>query len=145
MSDIHGYNFPEGLLFHPDHTWVREEDDGSLTIGMTDFYVQNAGDTTFLDLPEEDDDIDQGETAGKIQSSKWVGRLVAPVSGEVIEINEDLEDDFMMINRDPYDSGWIMKVMPSDWESEKSELISDGETLRMFVEDEIRKLEEESG
>ncbi|HPQ40977.1 MAG TPA: glycine cleavage system protein H, partial [bacterium] len=71
MADIHGYNFPEGLFYHPDHTWVRQDSDGSVTIGMTDFYVQNAGDTTYIDLPDEDDEIEQGDTAGKIQSSKW--------------------------------------------------------------------------
>ncbi|MBN1297863.1 glycine cleavage system protein H [bacterium] len=145
MRQINGYLFPEGLYFHTDHTWVREEPDGSLTIGMTDFYVQNAGDTTYIDLPEEDDEIVQGETAGKIQSSKWVGKLVSPVSGTVRLINEDLEDDFMLINRDPYGAGWIMTIDPSDWDDEQHRLMSDESALNRFVEDEVRKLEADDG
>lgn len=141
MSEILGYNMPEELYYHKDHTWVRLEDDGNVTIGMTEFYVKLAGDTTYADLPEEDDELEAGETAGKIQSSKWVGKLISPLSGEVIEVNEDLEDDFMLINNDPYGDGWIMKLAPSDLESELEELIHGDEAVKAFIEKEKESAE----
>ncbi|MCD4655553.1 glycine cleavage system protein GcvH [bacterium] len=140
MDQILGYNMPLELYYHPEHTWVRQEENDVLVIGMTELYLQNAGDTTYIDLPEEDDEIEQGETAGKIQSSKWVGKLIAPVSGEVIEVNEDLEDDFMLLNQDPYGDGWIMKIKPSNWDDEKKELMFGTDDLNIFIEKEIDKL-----
>ena len=144
MSQIQGYNMPLELYYHPDHTWVKEEADGKLLIGMTELYLENAGDTTYIDLPEEDDEVEQGETAGKVQSSKWVGKLVAPVSGEITEINEDLEDDFMLLNEDPYGEGWIMRINPSDWDDEKESLIYGQEQVEAFVKIEIDKLDSDN-
>lgn len=141
MTQIQGYNMPLELYYHLEHTWIREEDD-YLVIGMTELYLENAGDTTYIDLPEEDDEVEQGETAGKIQSSKWVGKLIAPVSGEIIEVNEELEDDFMLLNNDPYGDGWIMKIEPSDWETEKQNLLHGTDQLQKFVSDEINKLDQ---
>jgi glycine cleavage system H protein len=114
MVKIGEYDFPDELYYHKEHAWVRIESDGTVIVGMNDFYQKSAGDTTYVDLPFEGDEIEQGETVGKIQSAKWVGKFVSPVSGEILEVNEDLEDDCMMINKSPYDQGWIMKVQPSD-------------------------------
>jgi len=141
MDQILGYNMPLKLYYHLEHTWIRVEESGVLVIGMTELYLQNAGDTTYIDLPEEDDEVEQGETAGKIQSSKWVGKLISPVSGEIVEINEELEDDFMILNEDPYGDGWIMKIEPSNWEEEKETLLFGVDDLTKFVEEEIRKLD----
>ena len=140
--EIKGYNMPDDLYYHKDHTWVRLEDDGTVTVGMTDFYIRLAGDTTYADLPEEDDEIEQGETAGKIQSSKWVGKLVAPLSGEIVEINEDLEDDFMLINKDPYGDGWIMKIQPSNLEEELAGLYHGEEAVTKFLDAEVAGLDD---
>ncbi len=142
MSKILGYNMPEELYYHKDHTWVRVEDDGKVTVGMTEFYVELAGDTTYADLPEEDDELEAGETAGKIQSSKWVGKLISPLSGEVVEVNEDLEDDFMLINNDPYGDGWIMKMEPSDLEDELENLVHGDDAVTEFIEREKKAAEE---
>jgi glycine cleavage system H protein len=144
MAMIKGYNMPDDLYYHKDHTWVRLDDDGIATVGMTDFYIKLAGDTTYADLPEEDDEVEQGETAGKIQSSKWVGKLVAPLSGEIVEINEDLEDDFMLINKDPYGDGWVMKIKPSNLEEELATLYHGEEAVTAFLEKEIEALDDKS-
>ncbi len=138
MREIKGYTMPEGLYYHRDHTWVRVNDDGTMTVGMTEFYGNMAGDTTYIDMPEEGDEVEQGETAGKIQSSKWVGKLGAPVSGEIVEINEDLEDDFTLINSDPYGAGWIMRIEPSDPEAELESLMSETAEIAAFLEAEIK-------
>jgi glycine cleavage system H protein len=141
MADIKGYNMPDELYYHKDHSWARV-DGSKVTVGMNDFFQQEAGDIVFVDLPEEEDDVSQGETCGKIQSRKWIGKLVAPVSGEIVEINEDLEEDTSLINTDPYGKGWILVIEASDLDSELGSLMQ-GEALVGFIEQEIKVAEEE--
>jgi|UniRef100_A0A7V3RFV7 glycine cleavage system H protein len=137
--EIKGYNMPEDLYYHEEDAWVRIESDGTVTIGMDDFYQKQAGDTTYVDLPFEGDTITQGETCGKIQSSKWVGKFVAPISGEIIAVNHELENDCRLINKDPYGAGWIIKVKPSNLEKELQNLAHGPEALKKFIEDHIAK------
>jgi len=141
MADIKGYNMPDELYYHKDHSWARV-DGSKVTVGMNDFFQQEAGDIVFVDLPEEEDEVSQGETCGKIQSRKWIGKLVAPVSGEIVEINEDLEEDTSLINTDPYGKGWILVIEASDLESDLGNLLQ-GESLVGFIEQEIKVAEEE--
>jgi len=122
MAKIEGYDLPDELYYHKDHAWVKVESDGNLRIGMNDFYQKSAGDTTYIDLPFEGDDVEQGETCGKIQSAKWVGKFVSPVSGEITEVNEELEDDCTLINKSSYDKGWIMVVKPSNLDEDMKNL-----------------------
>ena len=123
MAKIEGYDMPDDLYYHQDHTWVKFEPNGTVRIGMNDFYQKSAGDTTYIDLPFEGDEVTQGETCGKIQSAKWVGKFVSPLSGEISEVNEELEDDCTLINKDPYGDGWIMILEPSDLDQEIKKLI----------------------
>ena len=136
MGVYHGYEMPDGLHYHQGHAWVRAEGDGTVTVGMNDFYQRSAGDTTYIDLPFEGDDVTQGETCGKIQSAKWVGKFVAPLSGEVLAVNEALEDDPTLINTDPYGDGWIMRLRPSDLEGEKAALVT-GPAVAEWLKKEI--------
>jgi len=141
MADIKGYDFPDELYYHEEHSWARIEN-GKVTIGMNDMFQEEAGDIVFVDLPEEEDEVEQGEVCGKIQSRKWIGKLCAPVSGEIVEINEDLEDDTSLINEDPYQKGWILVIDPSDLENELKNLIH-GDAVKDFVDQEIKRTEEE--
>ncbi|HDR16675.1 MAG TPA: glycine cleavage system protein GcvH [Desulfobacteraceae bacterium] len=141
MTDIKGYNMPDGLYYHKDHAWARI-DGTKVTVGMNDFFQKEAGDIVFIDLPEEEDEVSQGEVCGKIQSRKWIGKLVAPVSGEIIEINEELEEDTSLINSDPYGEGWILVIEATDLENELKNLMQ-GEALTEFIEAEHRRAEEE--
>ncbi|MCK4614829.1 MAG: glycine cleavage system protein GcvH [Thermoplasmata archaeon] len=142
MAMIEGYNMPDELYYHKDHAWVRLESDGTVRVGMNDFYQKTAGDTTYIDLPFEGDDVSQGETCGKIQSAKWVGKFVSPLSGEIIEANEELEDDCTLINKDPYVEGWIMVLKPSDLDEELKELIH-GEDVKPWLLKEIEEAEKQ--
>jgi glycine cleavage system H protein len=117
-------------------------DGTKVTVGMTDFFQKEAGDIVFVDLPEEEDDVSQGEICGKIQSRKWIGKLVSPVSGEIIEINEELEDDTSLINTDPYGEGWIIVIEASDLDSDLENLIY-GDAVADFIDREIKRAEEE--
>jgi|YNPBryantNP2012_1023418.scaffolds.fasta_scaffold00647_16 glycine cleavage system H protein len=141
MANIFGYEMPDGLYYNEEHSWAKVEGN-KVRVGMTDFFQREAGDIVFVDLPEEGDEVSQGEVCGKIQSRKWIGKLVAPVSGEVSEINEDLEDDPTLINKDPYGQGWILVIEASDLDSELKNLMQ-GEAVAAFIEKEIKKAEEE--
>ena len=141
MAEIKGYNMPDELYYHEEHSWARV-DGNTVTVGMNDFFQQEAGDIVFVDLPEEEDDVSQGEVCGKIQSRKWIGKLVAPVSGEIAEVNEDLEDDTSLINTDPYGKGWILKIEVEELDDELGSLMQ-GEALAAFIEKEIQRAEEE--
>ena len=144
MADIKGYNMPEELYYHEEHSWARVEGT-KVTVGMTDMFQKEAGDIVFVDLPEEEDEVSQGETCGKIQSRKWIGKLVAPVSGEITEINEEMEEDTGLINTDPYGDGWILVIEAEDGDELQSELknLIHGDAVQDFVDREIAKAEEE--
>jgi glycine cleavage system H protein len=141
MAEIKGYLMPDDLYYHKEHSWARVEGT-KITVGMTDFFQKEAGDIVFVDLPDEGDDVEQGEVCGKIQSRKWIGKLVSPLSGEVVETNEELEDDTGLINKDPYGKGWILKLEASNLDSELPNLIH-GPGVKDFIEEELRKAEEE--
>lgn len=140
MAKIEGYNLPDDLYYHKDHAWVKAEADGNIRVGMNDFYQKSAGDTTYIDLPFEGDEVEQGETCGKIQSAKWVGKIVAPISGEIVEVNEELEDDCTLINKSPYDKGWIMVLKPSNLDKELKDLFHGGK-VESWVKQEIQDAE----
>ena len=141
MPDIQGYDMPDELYYHEEHSWARVEGT-RVTVGMSDFFQKEASDIVFVDLPEEEDDVSQGEICGKIQSRKWIGNLVAPVSGEIVEINEDLDDEPGLINKNPYDKGWILVIEATDPDSELENLIH-GDDVAGFIEKEIKRAEDE--
>jgi len=141
MADIKDYHMPDELYYNEEHCWARV-DGTKVTVGMNDFFQKEAGDIVFVDLPEEEDEVSQGEVCGKIQSRKWIGKLVAPVSGEIEEINEELEEDPSLINTDPYGKGWILVIEASDLDSELDNLVH-GDDVEGFIEEEIKRAEEE--
>jgi len=140
MAKIEGYNMPDELYYHEEDTWVKVED-GNVRVGMTNFYQKLAGDTTYVDLPFEGDEVEKGETCGKIQSAKWVGKFVSPISGEIIEVNEKLEDDCTLINKDSYGEGWIMVVKPSNLEEELKDLYH-RDRVEPWLKQKIKEIEE---
>jgi len=140
MTRIKEYEFPDDLYYHKDHAWAKIQSDGNVRVGMNDFYQKTAGDTTYIDLPFEGDEISQDETCGKIQSAKWIGKFVSPISGEIMEVNEELEDDCTLINKSPYDRGWIMLVAPTNLDDDLKKLYH-GATLEPFMKKEIEDVD----
>ena len=105
-----------GLKFTESHEWVRMEGDVAI-VGITDFAQSELGDVVFVDFPDVEDDVEQGEEFGEIESNKAVSDLKSPVTGTVLEVNEELVDfagDEHPVNVDPYKSGWLIKVQVSD-------------------------------
>jgi len=101
------------LRFHEEHCWVRAEDDTAL-IGITDYAQNELGKIIYIGLPEEGEVMEEGEPYGEIESRKVVSDLIAPVNGEVVEVNLELEDEPAIINESPYNEGWIVRVKLSD-------------------------------
>lgn len=110
----------EGLRYSETHEWVKIED-GIAIIGVTDFAQKEMGDITYVDMPAEEDEVNVGEEFGALESVKASSDLISPVSGEVCEVNAELEDSPELINSDPY-ANWIIKVKISD-ESELDALM----------------------
>ncbi|QYA48785.1 glycine cleavage system protein GcvH [Nosocomiicoccus ampullae] len=112
---------PNNLKYSEDHEWVKVDGD-TVTIGITEFAQSELGDIVFVELPDEGDEIEKGEDFGSVESVKTVSELYAPVSGEVIEINEELEDSPELVNESPYEEAWMLKIKLSD-ESQLDELM----------------------
>jgi len=110
---------PQDLLFSKEHEWVKLDGD-SATIGITE-YAQNAlGDIVYVELPKVGTNIAQFGTVGVIESVKAVSDLFTPISGEIVEVNDALENDPAAVNREPYGAGWLLKIRPSDPNEAKS-------------------------
>ena len=104
---------PEELLYSSDHEWALEKD-GVVTVGITDHAQTQLGDITYVELPEVGSEYEKGDDFGEIESNKSVSQLFAPVSGEIVEINEDLDDNPEVINDDPYGEGWLVRIRATD-------------------------------
>lgn len=115
--------FPEDLKYTKEHEWVRDNGDGTATIGITDFAQGELGDIVFVELEPEGSEFDQDEVFGTVEAVKTVSELFCPVAGEITEINEELEDEPELVNTDPYGKGWMVKIKVSD-SSELESLLS---------------------
>ena len=114
--------FPENLRFAKTHEWARLEDDGTVTVGISDYAQEALGDVVFVELPDVDTTLDAGGEAGVVESVKAASDIYSPVSGTVIEINSELEDKPEVVNEAPYDAGWFYRLAPSDTDEQNSVL-----------------------
>ncbi|MFH1727267.1 MAG: glycine cleavage system protein GcvH [Pseudomonadota bacterium] len=107
-------NFPEGLKYTNDHEWIRVEDDGSVTIGVSEYATENLGDIVFVELPQLESSIAKGESCGVIESVKAVSDIFSPVDGIVTEVNDLLTSTPEILSEDAYNEGWIFKCQTND-------------------------------
>lgn len=103
---------PGDLLFTNEHEWLRREDDGSVTIGITDHAQSALGDLVYVELPEVGQDLETGGDMAVVESVKAASDVFAPIAGNVVAVNEELSDDPEKINSDPYGDGWIVRLQP---------------------------------
>jgi glycine cleavage system H protein len=111
--EIQGYNMPDDLFYEENHFWVKQEGD-MVVMGMDDFAQKMAGEIVYVQLPEEGKTVSAGKKFAKIESGKWLGKVYAPVSGELVAVNEALETNPGLINSDCYGKGWMYKIKPTD-------------------------------
>ena len=125
--------YPTDLKYTKEHEWTREEGDGRVRVGITDYAQDALGDVVYVDIPETGTQVKAGQPFGEVESTKSVSDVYSPVSGTVIERNGALEDTPELVNRDPYGEGWIVAIELAD----PSELVKllDADAYRSFVHD----------
>jgi len=123
-------NFPENLKYTNDHEWIRIEGNEAYT-GITDYAQSELGEIVYVDISTVGEMLDKGSVFGSIEAVKTVSDLLMPVSGEVLEVNPDLEDQPELVNSDPYGKGWIIKIAVSEEEA-LNELMDSG-VYRAFI------------
>lgn len=115
-SHIYGgiiMNVPKELKYSEEHEWVKNEE-GKMRIGITDFAQDELGDIVFVELPQVGDEVAADEPFGSVESVKTVSELYAPISGKVVEVNENLEDSPEFVNESPYEKAWMVVIEPTD-------------------------------
>ncbi len=115
-------HIPEELKYTDEHEWIFVED-GLGRVGITDYAQDALGDVVYVELPEIGDIVEKGEVFGSVESVKAASDLYAPISGKVVEVNEDLEDSPELINESPYDDGWMIVIEAED-EDELEDLLT---------------------
>jgi len=127
---INNMNIPDDLRYTKDHEWIRIEDDTAI-VGITDYAQGELGDVVFIEVETQGEELDKGEVFGTIEAVKTVSDLFMPVGGEVIQVNEKLDDEPELINKDPYGEGWMIKLKYSDL-SESEDLLSPEDYKKMI-------------
>lgn len=115
-------NIPQELLYTKDHEWIRIDGDVAIT-GITDFAQGELGDVVFVQLPEAGAKIEQGKAFGTIEAVKAVADVYAPLSGEIVEVNTELNDHPELMNQDPYGKGWMAKIKASNLAAERANML----------------------
>lgn len=139
--EIKGYNMPDDLYYEENHYWVKVEGD-LLVMGMDDFARKMAGDIVYVQLPFEGKALKLGKKFAKVESGKWVGKVYAPVNGEIADSNEELETDPELINQDCYQKGWMYKIRPNDM-GEVDSLIHGSDAVEKWLLADIEKYKQE--
>ena len=121
--------FPKDLQYTKDHEWVRFDGEFAY-IGITDFAQRELGDIVYVDVTEDGEEVDAGEVFGSVEAVKTVSDLFMPISGEIVEVNEEIESQPELVNTDPYGKGWIIKVKV-EADVDKGELLSHADYVGM--------------
>ncbi len=139
--EFQGYHMPDELYYEENHFWVRDDGD-LLTMGMDDFAQRMAQDIVYVQLPDEGKTLKAGKKFAKVESGKWLGKVFAPVNGELAAVNEELETDPGLINEDCYGKGWMYQIKPDD-KGDLDNLIRGPEAVEKWLVEEIEKYAEE--
>ena len=125
MATVRGCNIPEDRYYWVEkHAWARLEDDGTVTIGITDV-AQNLAKGIVNATPKDAGRaVQKGKSAGTLESGKWVGPVTSPVTGEIVAVNETMKAKPSLINTDPYGEGWFVRIKPTDWTGESASLVT---------------------
>ncbi len=125
MAVLNNCNIPDDLIYWVrEHVWVRPEEDGTITIGMTDAAQHLAGIIVNANPKKVGRKVKKGRSAGTVESGKWVGPIKSPVNGVIVAANDAVKADPTILNRDPYGEGWFVRIQPDDWEADSADLVS---------------------
>jgi glycine cleavage system H protein len=144
VMEIGGVEFPEGLYYDKLHNWARVEGN-EVTQGLTDFGQKIAQEIVFVEVPRSGRKVEQGQTFMSMESGKWVGRVAATVSGEITEVNEELEWEPNLVNDSPYEDGWLVKFTAPDLSELENLMPADSPDFKTFIEEETEKYKDVLG
>lgn len=113
MKSIEELSFPSDVKYTDDHEWAKVEGD-LVSVGITDYAQDQLGEIVFVEMPEIGDSFGQGDEFGSVESVKAVSEIFLPISGEIVEVNSELEDAPELVNTDCYNKGWLVKIKPQD-------------------------------
>ena len=105
---------PEALLYTKDHEWIQLHEDNTATVGITDYAQESLGDITFVEFPSAGESFNRGDTFGVVESVKAASDLYMPLDAEVLEVNDEVDAEPELLNSDPYQKGWLLKIRPID-------------------------------
>ena len=131
MKEINELDVPDDLYYTEDHEWVRVKGE-NVTIGVSDYAQDQLGDIVFVEMPASGDQFKKGDEFGTVESVKAVSELYMPIGGEVIRVNQALEDAPELLNRSPYAEGWIIEIKPED-ASQLDVIMDKGAYLKMLA------------
>jgi glycine cleavage system H protein len=113
MAEVQGFQLPDELWYHKEHMWAKVEGDLA-TVGVTDFYQKLAGEISYIELPSVGDEVSVDDVVGTVETGKWIGKIYAPLTGTIEEINDQIEDEPNLPNTDPFGNGWLYKIKFSE-------------------------------
>lgn len=113
MAEVQGFQLPDELWYHKEHMWAKVEGDVA-TVGVTDFYQKLAGEISYIELPSVGDEVSVDDVVGTVETGKWIGKIYAPLTGTIEEINDKIEDEPNLPNTDPFGNGWLYKIKFSE-------------------------------
>ena len=105
---------PESLLYTKAHEWIQLHEDNTATVGITDYAQESLGDITFVEFPSAGESFNRGDTFGVVESVKAASDLYMPLDAEVLEVNDDVDSEPELLNSNPYQRGWLLKIRPTD-------------------------------
>lgn len=133
MATVRGCDLPDDLYYNVENNvWVRRESDGTITLGMTSYACSMAGVIVSYTPKKPGKEIEQNKSVCTVESGKWVGPIKAPVTGEVVAINDDVAANPGMVNTNPYGDGWLVKMKPRDWDAEAGALVTGAAVASAF-------------
>ena len=140
MTTIDQFEFPDDLFYDKEHVWAKAEGD-TVTIGMSQFGQDLAGEIVYVEVPRVGRTVSKDEAFMSMESGKWVGRVKSPVSGEIVEANEEVEWESTIVNEDPYGEGWLAKIKASDLSELDGLMKADSDEFAAFIAAEREKYE----
>lgn len=133
MPRVNNCNLPEDLYYLVEkHVWLKTLGDGQMAVGISDVAQHLAGAIVACTPKKSGRAVPRGQSVATIESSKWVGPVPAPVSGQIVEVNDAVRRNPGILNQDPYGEGWIVKLKPTAWEAEKAELVTGPEGIETY-------------
>jgi len=134
------FDFKSDRFYNSNHFWSKQDDAGIVTVGMDELGLDSLGEMAYLTLPAVGTPVEMGKVMGSMEAAKMTGELFAPISGIVVEKNDAVLQNPLLVNEDPFDKGWLIKIEPANWEEESGAMVSNDE-LSAWMESEIERKE----